>query len=979
MHRSMLLQFGWTLVCASLIGVAGCGPAGGESSGSGANGQGGDAGSGGNGGNNPSGTGGMGQGGGGGGECTDQCSAGQTQCSNTQLQTCALQANGCYDWSTPQSCPTFQTCSGGQCASSCTDQCSAGETQCSGANVQSCALQANGCYDWNPAQACPTFQTCSAGQCALACTDTCSNGGTQCANGQIQTCGLQVNGCYDWNPAQNCPTFQTCNGGQCVSSCSDQCMGGATQCSGPQVQTCGLQANGCYDWNPGASCPSGQACEAGACASQCDDKCTQGQTKCSGTQVQSCAMQPTGCYDWAAPMACPSPQICQGSACASSTCVQNDLRCNGNLLEVCNGSNQWQTQQVCAQACDPAMKACTGTTTCVAGSRRCNGLQTQVCNSTGTAWLTVETCAIACDSGSGLCAGSCEAGEKRCNGNTPETCNPTGTAWTQGQTCGTYCFNGDCAQPSLVIDANANATLNGEQVFAGDVTIINSSVLTVPSGKLVIRAKNFVLDASSQIVVTPTGNDPRGKGGNGGASSCNAQGYCTASGTLPAGGGGYGVAGATTSATFSCYYSGTRYCSVSAQGGPVYAIADQDPATGSSGGTCTSGTPGLGGGMLVIYAENITIAGQVTVNGQSASGCAGGGSGGGVVLRATNDLKFTGSISTAGGNGGSSGGGNGGNGAVKLLYGNSKTLTGSVVASKFESYMAPFDVSSSTHPSSNLWYNDGYPSFELAWSKPFTASAGYYYKLNTAYGFVPNSSNASYKPEESVLYTPADLAVGTNYFHISTLGPFANFGTVESRFVVNINATTPTVSSSSHTTPSTWYTNNSPYFAWTLPKADENTKNFYWEFDPYATTMPDHDSNTIPMDLTSPQNSKQILLPGKANGIWFFHLIAEDTMGNLTKNATHFRVQIGTDPGKGSVSGTVTDAMTGQFVSGASITLNRGMHDGTTNASGGFAFANAVFAQQYEVRVSKAGYQDMVKMVTVTSGQTSTVNFAIQQ
>ncbi|HVK67072.1 MAG TPA: hypothetical protein VM694_21450, partial [Polyangium sp.] len=103
MHRSMLLQFGWTLVCASLIGVAGCGPAGGE--------------------------------------CTDQCSVGQTQCSNTQLQTCALQANGCHDWSTPQGCPTFQTCSGGQCVSSCTDQCSAGETQCSGANVQSCALQ----------------------------------------------------------------------------------------------------------------------------------------------------------------------------------------------------------------------------------------------------------------------------------------------------------------------------------------------------------------------------------------------------------------------------------------------------------------------------------------------------------------------------------------------------------------------------------------------------------------------------------------------------------------------------------------------------------------------------------------------------------------------------------------------------------------------------------------------------------------------
>jgi len=968
-HRSILTQFGWTLVCATLVGLTGCSGGGGEGSG----GQGGSAGSDGAGGN-PSGSGGMGQGGNG---CSDQCSAGQTQCSNTQLQTCSLQANGCYDWASPQNCPTFQTCSGGQCVSSCTDQCAPNDTQCSGENIQSCGLQANGCYDWNPAQACPTFQACSNGQCVLSCTDVCSNGATQCSNGQIQTCGLQVNGCYDWNGPQNCPTFQTCNGGQCVSSCTDQCQVGATQCSGPQVQTCELQVNGCADWSPGMNCAAGQACSGGSCVSQCTDNCTQGQTQCSGTSVQNCAMQANGCYDWAAPIACPAPQICMGNACASATCNQGDLRCNGNLLEVCNGMNQWQTQQVCAQSCDPAQAACTGAATCAAGARRCNGLQSQVCNSTGTAWLTVETCAIACDNASGLCAGACDPGAKRCNGAQPEQCNAMGTAWTTSPACATYCFNGDCALPSLVIDANANATLDGEQVFDGDVTIINSSVLTVPSGKLIIRAKNFVLDASSQIVVSPTGADPRGKGKDGGSTTCNT-GYCTASGTRPASGGGYGTTAPTASATLSCYYSGTRYCTVSNTGGVGYAIADDEFAPGSQGGSCSGTIGGLGGGMLVIYAENITIAGQVTANGQSASGCAAGGSGGGVMMHATNDLKFTGSISTAGGNGGASNGGNGANGAVKLLYGNTKTITGGVVASKFESYMPPFDLSSSTHPNQKLWYNDDFPSFELAWSKPFTASAGYYYKLNTTYGFVPTSANALYKPDESLLYTPADLVTGTNYFHIDTLGPFANFGTLESRYTVNINATAPTITSSSHTSQTTWYTNNSPYFAWTLPKSDDNTTNFYWEFDPFATTLPNTDSNKIPMDLANPQNSKQLLLPGKADGIWYFHLIAQDTMGYLTKAARHYRVQIGTDPGKGSVSGTVTDGMTGQFISGAVVTLNRGIHNSSTNASGGFAFANTVFAQDYEVRVTAPGYQDGVKMTTVVMGQTSTVNFALQ-
>jgi hypothetical protein len=332
----------------------------------------------------------------------------------------------------------------------------------------------------------------------------------------------------------------------------------------------------------------------------------------------------------------------------------------------------------------------------------------------------------------------------------------------------------------------------------------------------------------------------------------------------------------------------------------------------------------------------------------------------------------------AGGAGGSSGGGAGGNGVVKLLYGMSNTLTGTIVGAKFESFMPPFDVGSATHPSSAHWYNDAFPSFDLAWSKPFGNSSGYYDILDTTYGHVPSPANAMFLGGEAFSFMPPALATGTNYFHVDTVGPSANVGTVEARFTVNINSTPPPIASSSHPSQTTWYMNSSPYFTWTVPDADADVTNFYWVFDPYASTIPDTTANKIPMDLTTPQNSKQLLLPNQGNGVWFLHVIAQDTMGYLTKAASSYRVQIGANPGQGSVSGTITDAVTGNPLQGVTVNLDRGAVAAVqTGANGGFAFTNDVYAQGYEIRASKAGYKDSTQMITVTQGMTTTANLAL--
>jgi hypothetical protein len=199
---------------------------------------------------------------------------------------------------------------------------------------------------------------------------------------------------------------------------------------------------------------------------------------------------------------------------------------------------------------------------------------------------------------------------------------------------------------------------------------------------------------------------------------------------------------------------------------------------------------------------------------------------------------------------------------------------------------------------------------------------------------------------------------------------------VESTYQVTINAATPTVASSSHPMSTVWYQNSSPYLTWTLPNPDLHTTNFYWVLDRFASTIPTKQDTRIPLDPASPQSSKQLLLTSVANGISYFHLITEDTMGYLTRNAAHFRVQVGANPGTGTVSGVATDGHSSAFLSGVTVTLNRGIQSTSTSTGGAYSIS-AVYAQPYEVRASHAGYVDAVQQVTVAPNLTSVVNFVM--
>ena len=591
---------------------------------------------------------------------------------------------------------------------------------------------------------------------------------------------------------------------------------------------------------------------------------------------------------------------------------------------------------------------------CAPSSYRCGpGPSVQICNSTGTAWLFSSSCAVSCSMG--LCTGGCTPMSRRCNVKAVESCNPAGTAWTPVETCSAACYSGACTLPGL--DITASRTLDGEVVVTGDVIVRSGVTITVPTGNLTVRAHAITIETGATITVGATGSSAAGRGGIDSR-------YSDESG----GGGGYGTAGSHGGSTTAANPGGSPFGSdtdIDVTGGAPGADSS-DPAHGGGRG-------GAGGGAIRLIADSdITDAGAISVIGAAGSaftlsnkGGGGGGSGGGVLLFAGGKLTVSGTIDASGGIGGrsyySDPGGPGGQGRIKLLAGTAITTTSATLTGKLSTGLTPpLLITSTTHPESSRTYNDDFPSITLSWNNPVASRQGYYSRLSTTQYDVPTPASGTFLMTESQTLAASAVSQGQNFFHIVTVDSMFKPSTIENRFLLNINKTPPNLTSSSHSSPTTWYTNRDAFLAWTFPVVDADVAGVYYVLDHFGDTVPTKADTFIPM----PQ--KQVVLTVAADGIWFMHALAQDTHGYLTHAATHYRVNVGTDPGAGVAIGQITDMMA-KPIEGATVSISRGLQTTTTNAAGNYNFPT-VPAGTYELRVSKAGYMTATKMISITKG-----------
>jgi hypothetical protein len=618
----------------------------------------------------------------------------------------------------------------------------------------------------------------------------------------------------------------------------------------------------------------------------------------------------------------------------------------------------------------------------------------EVCNGSGTAWLVATTCATGCSAG--LCTGACTAGATRCNGATIEQCGADGgppATWTPIQACATQCEGaGQCVLDGLAVTTAID--LDGVVYVKGAVHVYTGGTINSPTGNLTIYADSITVDLGGAIVAAPTGTSPSGQGESGISSPVGTHVYQVTSG----GGGGYGTAG-----TWPPY--GTNMA-----GGQVGQAWGNSPEAvvqpGSPGGPLQSSTDpysptygyqlaaGNGGGVLRLNAPAISIAGQVTADGQSGqSGAVGGcpasggaGSGGGVLIEG-DTIAISGTISAKGATSaglssgcGSSqsnvyyvwGGSSGGDGRIKILSGSSLSVTGTITGladgADSETLLPPLFVTSASHPDASRIYNDNSLALLLSWNKPWPSGAGYFVRLNTSPSSPPTATD-TFLSSETTAYAPGALAAGDNYFHIVPVDAKSTIGAVESTFHVAINMAPPSISSSTHPNPTAWSPDANPDFSWTIPQGDSNVTGVYYVFDHEGSTVPTAANTFIPI------SQKQLLLTGVASGVWVFHVVSVDTQGYLTKTGAHYRINIGTDPGSGSLVGTVVDGSS-KAISGATVSVNNGLYTQTTNAAGQYNIATMT-AGTWQVSTSAAGHAAATAMATVTSGGVTTQNFVL--
>ncbi|HEY2748133.1 MAG TPA: carboxypeptidase regulatory-like domain-containing protein [Polyangia bacterium] len=839
----------------------------------------------------------------------------------------------------------------------CPTGCSIGAAACNGNGVQTCADDGSGCGVWSQPADCTTPQVCSGGVCAASCSSQCQLGATYCSGAGYRTCIGDASGCNDWSPTVTaCPNGQVCSGGACVAACTDRCAPGATQCSGTGVQSCELKATGCRDWSDPIPCASGDVCSGGNCVTSCTDQCAMGDERCVGSDsLQTCNMQASGCLDWSLAQLCPGGGTCTSNMCI--TCTNGAMRCSaiGDIEACVNGA--WTQTSSCAFGC--SMGACINTVNCTPGAYQCNGSAVEICNSAGSAWLWSSNCTVACSAG--LCTGGCAPGAARCNGTNVETCDATGTTWTQSAMCGaTGCdaATSSCILPSLTV--STNTTMEGTVVVAGAVEVMANATLSTNTG-LTIRAKTIAVDQGGAIVANPGA-------ANSAADATNASSY---------GGCGGGNAGGG-----SAGYGG--YCTAGVGFGSAN---DSAVGHGGKGGSGYGGVAGgLGGGVVQLIAGSaITIAGRVSADGTTGSinGSYAGGSGaGGGVLLASDSVTIagTGIVSAAGGAQVNTSytygyGGAGAPGRVKILYGSQVTTSGSVSGTLTKGLLPPITITSTTHPDPTLTYNDAFNAVALSWNQPYPTRLGYYVLFDRNNYNPPTTTNGGmFLANELQSIDPSQLTSGANYFHIVTEDNMSNIGLVESVFRININTAPPALTSSTHT-PGTWSTNHNPYFTWSMPTANSNYQGVRYVLDHYANTIPTQVTGTF-----IPTTQEKLQLSNLADGIWVLHMITVDQQGYQTKAAAHYQAWIATTtPATGTASGQISwiNMGTAQTITGATVTLNRGLFTSTATASDGKYNLTNVPAGTWEATASAAGFNPVTKTITVTGGMATTTDFQL--
>ncbi len=191
-------------------------------------------------------------------------------------------------------------------------------------------------------------------------------------------------------------------------------------------------------------------------------------------------------------------------------------------------------------------------------------------------------------------------------------------------------------------------------------------------------------------------------------------------------------------------------------------------------------------------------------------------------------------------------------------------------------------VSSSTHPNQTTWYINNDPTF--SWSTPIDARgvSGYSYTFDQVSSTTPDTISDTTGSSASF----ANKTDGVWYFHVRAKDGLGNWGTT-GHYTVKIDATgpvAPVTTSRTHSDQNSWYSNNDPVVDWTTPSDVSGIL-------VYSATL-GQEPNYIPLPNAGTTNNTASFFD-VADGIWYFHVRAEDGAGNWG-DTNHYKINIDT-------------------------------------------------------------------------------------
>jgi hypothetical protein len=199
----------------------------------------------------------------------------------------------------------------------------------------------------------------------------------------------------------------------------------------------------------------------------------------------------------------------------------------------------------------------------------------------------------------------------------------------------------------------------------------------------------------------------------------------------------------------------------------------------------------------------------------------------------------------------------------------------------------PPRLSSPTHPVDGAWSNHARAQF--SWEAPpdLSGIAGYHVSLDKNPSTVPGPEGSQWCEAPSF---SAELGQdGDWYLHVASCDLAGNSGSQAAHYLIRLDrrAEAPQVESPTHPDPARWVNSSNVELRWNIPRDDSGITGYYTLFDQRPESVPSVHSGTHTL-------SNSASYGGKADGLWYFHIVSADLAGNVGAEACHFPVRIDT-------------------------------------------------------------------------------------